>query len=240
MIDLAKLFPDLISWFDRHSGLAGWAQAVGATIAIFLSWYLARSEVRATRHREVDQLKMALFLLAEAFDHLARANRGFEDPSIVVPIATKLLANAPLRHARESMIRAEERGGLPTAAMGALVASGADISRALDIVNGISSRTAPDKVPAFGGAVGTLRNRIKALAALVERRGGRYLPGDPNVLIMWLKPPLPIRINNWLHRRTTGSLMRWALTTDSWPARVYRRRVLKLTLIAPLSDPDLQ
>lgn len=212
-------------WFESHAGLAGWAQAGGATIPIAVTWFLARSESRATRSSELEQLKMALFLVADAFDHLARANRLFADREHIARSAERLVRNVPLRHARESMVRAEERGGLPVAALSAVVSCSADVSRALEIARRMSGRTWETDAPAFTGAVGTLRNRLKALAATVHKRGGRLQPGDPVVLNMWLRKPWPIRCLEWLRRQTTGRLFHWSVTTDSPLARAYQRLV---------------
>jgi hypothetical protein len=53
-----------LEWTEHHAGLAGWVGALGAILAIFVTWALARAEyhrderrANARKDREVDLLK---------------------------------------------------------------------------------------------------------------------------------------------------------------------------------------
>jgi hypothetical protein len=41
---------NVLEWFEKHAGLGGWVGAIGALLAIFVTWKLARAEyLRAQR-----------------------------------------------------------------------------------------------------------------------------------------------------------------------------------------------
>ncbi len=227
-----------LRWLNDQDGLAGWAQAIGATTAILLTWFLARSEVRMARAQEVEQMKVALFLIADAHDHLARFSRSFENREGASRIAKRLESNSALRHARDGMIRAEERGGLPAAALSALISASADISRALEFVREIPDGNPDGAIASYRGAVATLKNRCKSLASVIAARGGTESPGDPAVLARWLEVPLHRRLRSWVYSRTTGRLMMWSMSSNSRAARWYRRYVLRARVMYSSNSYD--
>jgi hypothetical protein len=54
---------DVLEWFEKHAGLGGWVGAVGALLAIIVTWRLARAEyLRAQRlNKECVNEVIALF-----------------------------------------------------------------------------------------------------------------------------------------------------------------------------------
>jgi hypothetical protein len=51
---------------DDHAGLGGWIGAIGAIVAIFAAWGLARSEYRRTRRESIEQKLRQLVMLRGA------------------------------------------------------------------------------------------------------------------------------------------------------------------------------
>lgn len=68
-----------LDWVDRHPGLGGWVGAIGAILAIFVTWYLARREyLRTVRQqtalREV-QIDLVLSIISD-FESLLQGYVG--------------------------------------------------------------------------------------------------------------------------------------------------------------------
>jgi hypothetical protein len=62
--DIGIEMNSFLEWTEHHAGLAGWVGALGAIIAIFVAWAIARAEYRrderraqARKNREIDLLK---------------------------------------------------------------------------------------------------------------------------------------------------------------------------------------
>lgn len=210
---------DWVAAIAASEAAAAWAQAVGATVAIGLTWWLARGENRARQRTEIDQMKVALFLMADAFDHLSRTSRGFENQDAIIRVANKILHNDALSQTRQSIIRAEERGGIPVAALSALVSSSADVTRALAIAKTMNVYNAVEVVPAYRGAVATLKNRCRSLAAHIHKRGGYLEADDPVLLHLWLKKSPRQR----LRRLVMRPIALWSLSRDGRVAHFVRR-----------------
>lgn len=54
--------PGLVGWLEDHEKLSGWAQFVGAMVALFVTGWFARYEVRSAKRRESDRMKHLLLL----------------------------------------------------------------------------------------------------------------------------------------------------------------------------------
>lgn len=54
--------PGLVGWLEDHEKLSGWAQFVGAMVALLVTGWFARYEVRSARRRESDRMKHLLLL----------------------------------------------------------------------------------------------------------------------------------------------------------------------------------
>jgi hypothetical protein len=77
-----------LEWFERHAGLGGWVGAVGAIIAVFVAWGLARSEYERALQLEKDRMNADISLIdrtvsefdltVQKYIQLARAN----DPEV--------------------------------------------------------------------------------------------------------------------------------------------------------------
>lgn len=54
----------IIHWAERHAGLGGWVGAIGAILAIFVTWGLARAEYHRVQRVEADRVnsEIALFV----------------------------------------------------------------------------------------------------------------------------------------------------------------------------------
>jgi hypothetical protein len=50
--DPSSFSQDVLDWTEKHAGLGGWVGALGAVIAIFVTWGLARAEYQRTRRQE--------------------------------------------------------------------------------------------------------------------------------------------------------------------------------------------
>jgi hypothetical protein len=72
----------IMKWAEGHPGLGGWVGAIGAILAIFVTWGLARAEYRRAekrdddrKNREIDLLKKIVSefntLMVEYFDGAA-------------------------------------------------------------------------------------------------------------------------------------------------------------------------
>jgi hypothetical protein len=59
----------LLEWTEKHPGLGGWVGAVGAVIAIFVTWGLARAEYARTRRREEARVKSEIKLIMSVVLH---------------------------------------------------------------------------------------------------------------------------------------------------------------------------
>jgi hypothetical protein len=62
-------------WFERHSGLGGWVGAIGAVIAIFAAWWLARAEYQRAQRLEDARVNTEISLIdrtALDFDPIVR------------------------------------------------------------------------------------------------------------------------------------------------------------------------
>lgn len=53
----------ILDWAERHAGLGGWVGAIGAVIAIFVTWGLSRAEYLRTRNHEIARERAAILLL---------------------------------------------------------------------------------------------------------------------------------------------------------------------------------
>jgi hypothetical protein len=53
------------NWFERHAGLGGWVGAVGAILAIFAAWLLARAEYLRTQHIENERVNTEINLISK-------------------------------------------------------------------------------------------------------------------------------------------------------------------------------
>lgn len=72
----------IMKWAEDHQGLGGWVGAIGAVLAIFVTWRLARAEYRRAetrdhdrKNREIDLLKKIVSefntLMVDYFDRAA-------------------------------------------------------------------------------------------------------------------------------------------------------------------------
>ena len=54
----------LMDWAEHHAGLGGWVGAIGAILAIFVTWRLARSEYLRLQRLQSDRInsEIALFM----------------------------------------------------------------------------------------------------------------------------------------------------------------------------------
>jgi hypothetical protein len=69
------LWRQTIQWCEEHAGLGGWVGAVGAIIAIFAAWGLARSEYLRTQRLEDARVNAEITLIgrtATDFDPLVQ------------------------------------------------------------------------------------------------------------------------------------------------------------------------
>jgi hypothetical protein len=79
-------FEAVARWCKEYDGLGGWLGAVGAIIAIFVAWGLARSEYNKTRRasieqkvRQIDMLQAVIFVAREAitnYNYQAQKSRN--------------------------------------------------------------------------------------------------------------------------------------------------------------------
>jgi hypothetical protein len=63
--------PEIAEWLHRvsrlsekHAGLGGWVGAIGAVIAIFVTWWLARAEYLRTRRHDAARLRAQIDRIA--------------------------------------------------------------------------------------------------------------------------------------------------------------------------------
>jgi hypothetical protein len=55
----------LLDWFEKHSGLGGWVGALGAIVAIFVAWGLARAEYLRAQRLEADRVNAEITLFVK-------------------------------------------------------------------------------------------------------------------------------------------------------------------------------
>ena len=65
-LDISDRWRRLLYWAERHAGLGGWVGAIGAIIAIFVTWSLARSEYLRTLQVEHARMNAEISLIREA------------------------------------------------------------------------------------------------------------------------------------------------------------------------------
>ena len=65
--------PDVLGWVEKHAGLGGWVGAVGALLAIIVTWRLARAEYLRAQRRDRERLNAAINL----FERIAREFNPF-------------------------------------------------------------------------------------------------------------------------------------------------------------------
>lgn len=52
-MDVSAYVQDMLDWTEKHPGLAGWVGAIGAIVAIFVAWGLARAEYLKTKRQMI-------------------------------------------------------------------------------------------------------------------------------------------------------------------------------------------
>lgn len=55
----------VMEWTEKHAGLGGWVGGVGAVLAIFVTWGLARAEYLRTRRQEARKVRAQLALIGD-------------------------------------------------------------------------------------------------------------------------------------------------------------------------------
>jgi hypothetical protein len=60
---MVKNYAPRSDWFERHAGLGGWVGAVGAVIAIFAAWWLARAEYQRAQRLEDARMNTEISLV---------------------------------------------------------------------------------------------------------------------------------------------------------------------------------
>jgi hypothetical protein len=82
--DPSSLFQNVLDWTEKHAGLGGWVGAIGAVIAIFVTWGLARAEYLRTRRQEKTKRRTEIdqmIIIISAFEAHVDYFKGFgEDP----------------------------------------------------------------------------------------------------------------------------------------------------------------
>lgn len=61
--DLSSLVQDVVDLAEKHAGLGGWVGAVGAILAIFVTWGLARAEYLRTKRQAIARQRAGIRLM---------------------------------------------------------------------------------------------------------------------------------------------------------------------------------
>jgi hypothetical protein len=65
LIDLNGYLQSVLEWPEKHAGLGGWVGALGAIVAVFVGWLIARNEYLRNQRQAAARLKAEMVLMLE-------------------------------------------------------------------------------------------------------------------------------------------------------------------------------
>lgn len=187
---------EAIAWLEAHEKLAGWAQFLGATIALAVTWWLARGEARARRINLTNRLKstmLLVFLMHEGVKETLADLKAGNRPDIT----------AAMQSDNNDLFAAEFHSfdQVTSTFMAnnhiALIGWTATLRR---LYSGIQTGTQTDVDVILGNAMIGLNDICSNIGKEVARLGGRFEVTDDRAMLRYLRPNLRAQVFLWASR----------------------------------------